>query len=82
MMRTSAMSGTLRQREGALGQDGRRHQLQHRVLGAADPDGARQRPAGPHDDAIHGLPVWPDHGDDPGHLASWRPGRPACASPC
>jgi hypothetical protein len=58
----------------AVGQDGRRHQLQHRVLGAPDTNGPCERVARPHDDAIHRLPVWPDDGDDPDHLVG-RAGR-------
>ncbi len=62
---------------GAVGEDGGGHQLEHGVLGSTDPDGPGQGPSGPHDDAIHGLPVWPEHGDDPGHLAdSGRTGPP------
>ena len=61
--------GHVAQHVGALGQAGRGHQLEHRVLGAADGDLARQRPAGAHDDPI----------GRPGHLhgAQYAPPTPS-----
>jgi MFS family permease len=46
-------AGDVAEGERPLGQHRRRHQLQHRVLGAADGYGARQRVAGAHEDAVH-----------------------------
>ena len=49
---TSVICGHVVEHRACPRQQGRRHELQHRVLGPADGDRARQWPAGPHDDAF------------------------------